>query len=159
MSKVEDEMATSGSSTATLTRDDESGIERSPFLEKLEAMEGIWYSDDFYGPHGREWVEVRATLLGSGTSGGLEAVKVSGDANVPSGFITWRTRGLPDVGGSAVPAQTRVRADPTDPNGFSWVPGDLSLVSEDQIALSAIFPGLFRVSGTFHKHKIGEGGA
>ena len=31
---------------------------RSPLLERLEAMEGFWYSDDFYGPHGREWVEV-----------------------------------------------------------------------------------------------------
>ena len=37
-----------------------SGVEtsRSPLLERLEAMEGFWYSDDFYGPHGREWVEV-----------------------------------------------------------------------------------------------------
>ena len=31
---------------------------RSPLLARLEAMEGFWYSDDFYGPHGREWVEV-----------------------------------------------------------------------------------------------------
>ena len=30
----------------------------SPLLERLEAMEGFWYSDDFYGPHGREWVQV-----------------------------------------------------------------------------------------------------
>ena len=37
-----------------------SGVEtsRSPLLERLEAMEGFWYSDDFSGPHGREWVEV-----------------------------------------------------------------------------------------------------
>ena len=37
-----------------------SGVDtsRSPLLERLEAMEGFWYSDDFYGPHGREWVEV-----------------------------------------------------------------------------------------------------
>ena len=31
---------------------------RSPLLARLEAMEGFWYSDDFYGPHGREWVQV-----------------------------------------------------------------------------------------------------
>ena len=31
---------------------------RSPLLDRLEAMEGFWYSDDFYGPHGREWVQV-----------------------------------------------------------------------------------------------------
>ena len=31
---------------------------RSPLLDRLEAMEGFWYSDNFYGPHGREWVQV-----------------------------------------------------------------------------------------------------
>ena len=70
----------------------------SELLKRLQKMEGIWYSDDFYGPHGREWVVVSATLVGAGTSS-LVAVKVKGDANVPSGFETWRTRGLPDVGG------------------------------------------------------------
>ncbi len=32
---------------------------RSPLLDRLEAMEGFWYSDDFYhADHGREWVQV-----------------------------------------------------------------------------------------------------
>merc|ERR1740117_1559989 len=92
---------------------------RSPLLERLEAMEGFWYSDDFYGPHGREWVQVSATLVGAGTSS-LVAVKVKGDANVPSGKTTWRTtRGLPEVGGPSLPAEIQVRANAKDPNGFS----------------------------------------
>ena len=40
--------------------------------------------------------QVSATLVGAGASS-LVAVKVKGDANVPSGKTTWRTRGLPDV--------------------------------------------------------------
>ena len=144
---------------ASATKDDgnkDDDLVRSPLLDKLEQIEGMWYSDDFYGPHGREWVEVSATLVGAGTSS-LVAVKVSGDANVPSGYKTWRTRGLPDVSGPAVPAEIQVRADPNDPNGFSWVPGALVLVAEDQIALTARFGPLLSSSGTFHKHKVGEG--
>ena len=41
--------------------------------------------------------------------------------------------------------------------GFSWVPGALKLVAEDQIALTARFGPLLSSSGTFHKHKVGEG--
>lgn len=140
---------------ATLPRSGGRETERSAFLEKLEAMEGIWYSDDFYGPHGREWVDVKATLVGAGSSA-LVAVKVSGDANVPSGYTTWQTRGLPDVGGVEVPAQIQVRADPKDPNGFSWVPGALALLAEDRISLSAVL-GFARTSGTFHKHRVDAG--
>jgi len=127
-------------------------LDRSAFLERIEGMEGIWYSDDFYGPHGREWVEVSATLLGAGTAS-LVAVKAKGDANVPAGYTTWRTRGLPDVSGSNVPAEIQVRADVNDPNGFSWVPGALSLLSEDKIALTATFSTFIATTGTFHKHK------
>lgn len=142
-----------GSTSSTITLDEEDTS--SPLLDRLEEMEGMWYSDDFYGPHGREWVEVSATLVGAGTAS-LQAVKVKGDANVPSGCKTWRTRGLPAVSGSSVPAQVQVRANPKDPNGFSWVPASLVLVSEDQIALTALL-GLFTSSGTFHKHKVDEG--
>ena len=157
MVMMEDERSSLGG-TATLTPEKQGGNdeERSPLLERLEQMEGMWYSDDFYGPHGREWVEVRATLIGAGTSS-LVAIKVSGDANVPSGKTTWRTRGLPDVGGSSVPAQIQVRADPRDPNGFFWVPGELLLLAEDRIALSVVFSASQRARGTFHKHKVGEG--
>ena len=102
--------------------DDE--VASSPLLAKLEQMEGIWYSDDFYGNHGREWVEVRATLVGAGRPA-LVAVKAKGDANVPSGFETWRTTGgLPDVGGPEVPSEIQVRSNPNDPNGFSWIRGE-----------------------------------
>ena len=52
---TEDEGMVSGGA-ATLARGTDQGggeEERSPLLDKLEAMEGIWYFDDFYGPHGR----------------------------------------------------------------------------------------------------------
>ena len=150
-------VAEKGISATLVGKQDKQGEkERSPFLQKLEDMEGIWYSDDFYGPHGREWVDVSATLVGSGTAA-LVAVKVSGDANVPSGKTTWRTTGLPSVGGPSVPAQIQVRANPKDPNGFSWLPGSLVLVSEDQIALSVLFASFQRSTGTFHKHRVDEG--
>lgn len=128
----------------------------SDLLQRLEQMEGIWYSDDFYGPHGREWVDVSATLVGAGTSA-LVAIKVSGDANVPSGCVTWQTRGLPDVGGCSVPAEVQIRADPTDPNGFSWLPASLVLVSENTIDLTVVWPGSGALTGSFHKHNVGEG--
>ena len=147
------ELARDAGST-TLEREDARDEMASPLLDKLEALEGMWYSDDFYGPHGREWVEVSATLVGAGLPS-LVAIKVKGDANVPSGRTTWRTRGLPDVGGSDVPAEIQVRADPNDPNGFSWVKGALALVSDDLIALSAIWP-IGRSTGTFHRHRVGE---
>jgi hypothetical protein len=138
--------------TLTLERDEDCDALSSALSEKLEQLEGIWYSDDFYGPHGREWVVVSATLVGAGTSA-LVAVKVKGDANVPSGFTTWQTKGLPDVGG-AVPAQVQVRADPNDPNGFSWVPASLVLVSEDRISITAFWSSDVKTRGTFHKHKV-----
>mmetsp|Transcript_26839 Transcript_26839/g.53588 ORF Transcript_26839/g.53588 Transcript_26839/m.53588 type:complete len:229 (-) Transcript_26839:114-800(-) len=122
----------------------------SALNEKLEQVEGMWYSDDFYGLHGREWVKVSATLVGSGTSA-IVAVKITGDANVPSGCVTWKTLGWPALGGSDVPAEVQVRADPGDPNGFSWVAGRLVLVSRDQIVLSARFSPSFEASGTFHR--------
>ena len=101
--------------------------------------------------------QVSATLIGAGTSS-LVAVKVKGDANVPSGKTTWRTtRGLPEVGGPSLPAEIQVRADPKDPNGFCWVPGSLVLASEAEIRLTAQF-GDFRKTGTFHKHTVGEEG-
>ena len=129
----------------------------SPLLRQLQELEGIWYSDDFYGTHGREWVEVSATIIGPAGTRSLEAVKASGDDNVPAGFLTWRTRGLPTVGGGEVPAEVQVRSDVNDPNGFSFVPGSLSQQATDQIVVTVIYLGLGRHSGTFHRHKTGEG--
>ena len=154
MALAEDQASSLGGGTITLERGEDEL--RSPLLDKLAQFEGFWYSDDFYGPHGREWVEVKPTLVGAGTSS-LVAVKVTGDANVPSGYTTWRTKGLPDVGGPSVSAQIQVRADPKDPNGFSWVPGELVLVADDQIVLSVAWSLFQRSKGTFYKHKVGEG--
>ena len=87
----------------------------------------------------------------------LEAVKVSGDANVPSGCVTWRTRELPSVGGPTVFAQVNGRSNPRDPNGFRWIPGELLVEAEDRIRVSIFFSPQATHSGTFHKHTAGEG--
>lgn len=132
----------------------------SALTEKLEQVEGIWYSDDFYGPHGREWVTVSATLVGDTGTSALVAVKITGDANVPSGHTTWRTKSWPELGGAnVVPAEIQVRADPNDPGGFSWVEGKLGFVSEERIVLSASFSPLFETRGTFCKYTLDDEGA
>eukprot|EP00286_Rhodomonas_abbreviata_P005008 CAMPEP_0181322882 /NCGR_PEP_ID=MMETSP1101-20121128/19472_1 /TAXON_ID=46948 /ORGANISM="Rhodomonas abbreviata, Strain Caron Lab Isolate" /LENGTH=208 /DNA_ID=CAMNT_0023430839 /DNA_START=29 /DNA_END=655 /DNA_ORIENTATION=+ len=108
------------------------------------ALSGIWWSDDFYGPHGREYVEIGVDM------GCLTATKVTGDANVPRGRVTWRTRGLPGVGSTAG-AEVQIRADPSDPNGFSWATGfECHVKSEKLIYLSGAFEG-YPVSGHFEK--------
>ena len=122
--------------------------------ERTGLKEGIWYSDDLYGPHDREWVKVSETLVGTGTSA-LVVVKVKGDVNVPSRYQTWRTKILPDVGGSSVPTEIQIRTDVKDPNGFSWMTGFLVLLSEDMINLTVIWSNTV-TRGTFHKHKVGE---
>ena len=151
----EDKQGRASLGVPILEREDESELGRSNLLKRLEEMEGIWYSDDFYGRHGREWVEVRATLVGAGSSA-LVAVKVAGDANVPSGCKTWRTRGLPSLG-ATVPAEVQVRMDVDDPNGFYWLPASLTLESKCRIALSVAHSAVFTHTGTFHKHQVSEG--
>ena len=75
---------------------------------------------------------------------------------MPSGKTTWRTtRGLPEVGGPSLPAEIQVRADPKDPNGFSWLPGSLVLASDVEIRVTVQL-GAMRKTGTFHKHTVGE---
>jgi hypothetical protein len=115
-------------------------------------MEGIGYLDNFHGPHGREWVQVSATLVGAGTSA-LVAIKVSGDANVTSGHETRKTQGLPNVSGTSVLAEIQCRKNVNDPDGLYWNPGSLNLVSEEQIVVTMAY-GTCK-SGTFHKHKAG----
>lgn len=127
----------------------------SSLTEKLEQAEGMWYSDDFYGPHGREWVKVSATLLGTGTSA-LVAVKITGDPNIPAGCTTWKTMSWPKMGGGVVPAEIQVRPDPNNPNGFMWLAGKLEMVEEDQIVLSVKFSLPFETRGTFYRQNDDE---
>lgn len=117
---------------------------------KLEELTGLWYSDDFYGAHGREWVKVSPTLVGETASSALEATKVTGDPHVPAGCVTFRTDQWPGVG-DKVAAYIQVRADPNDPDGFSWLPGDLTLVAKDQILLGCFYNPFMRSEGTFHR--------
>ena len=127
--------------------------------QKVEDMEGIWYSDDFYGPHGREYVTISARLIGETARNALVAVKVTGDPNVPAGCETFKTSSWPNSrGGEPVPAKIQVRADPQDPNGFSWIPGELTMIETDQLRLMCQYNVLMRNQGTFYKQNDEEGG-
>ena len=119
---------------------------------RLEEMSGLWYSDNFYGTHGREWVKVSATIVGETARSALEATKVTGDPNVPAGCVTFRTGQWPGVG-ETVTAQIQVRANPDDPNGFSWLTGYLTLVANDQLMLACQYNLLMRSEGTFYREK------
>jgi len=120
--------------------------------QKLEAMEGLWYSDDFYSKDGREWVNLSAHLVGASATSALLAVKVTGDPNVPAGCVTWQTSSWPTEGGPGVSAEIQIRANPDDPDGFSWwLPGELSLINENQIQLTCRFTANSSGVGTFHQ--------
>ena len=129
--------------------------------EKLEEMEGLWYSDDFYGPHGREWVQISAqlTLDGLTATTNLVAVKVTGDPNVPAGCVTFQTKQWPAMG-ETVQAQIQVRANPNDPDGFSWLPGELCMVAKDEIRLMCQYNMLMKGEGTCYKqnHDVEDNG-
>ncbi|CAJ1908415.1 unnamed protein product [Cylindrotheca closterium] len=97
-------------------------------------LEGSWCSGDFYGGHGREWVQVSALVGGTANAYFIEAVKVTGDANIPAGYVTWKTLSWPKEGQEAgTPAQLQVRDGPSDPDGFMWESGTLILVSKTEI--------------------------
>lgn len=140
--------------------EDDNGDEADELVDsitqKVEDMEGLWYSDDFYGPHGREWVTIAARLVGETASNALVAVKVTGDPNVPAGCETFKTASWPGMG-ETVPAEIQVRADPTDPDGFTWLPGELTTVEKNQIRLMCQYNVLMRSQGTFYKQKDDEG--
>ena len=130
--------------------DDEADELVDLITEKLDDVEGLWYSDDFYGSHGREWVKVSATLIGESAAAALEAVKITGDPNVPAGCVTFKTQSWPDIG-AKVPAEIQVRADPKDPNGFSWLPGELTKIAKNEIRLMCRYSLLMKSEGTFYK--------
>jgi len=57
---------------------------------------------------------------------------------------------------NSISKNDQVRADPNDPNGFSWLPGDLTLVESDQIRLMCQYNILMRSEGTFYREKNEE---
>ena len=119
---------------------------------KLDDMEGLWYSDDFYGSHGREWVKVSATIVS--ISSALVAVKVTGDPNIPAGCVTFQTESWPAIGSDKkVAAQIQIRADPNDPQGYSWIPGTLTLLDTTTILLVCYYNRSMKNSGLFYKEK------
>ena len=137
--------------------EDEADVLVDSITEKLGDMEGLWYSDDFYGSHGREWVNVKTTLRGECATSALEAVKVTGDPNVPAGCVTFQTQSWPGVG-EKVAAEIQVRADPTDPDGFSWLPGELTLVAKREIRLMCQYNLFMQSTGTFYKENDEDDG-
>jgi len=134
---------------------DESDVLVDALTFKLAEMEGLWYSDDFYGSHGREWVKVSAKLVGETASSALVAVKVTGDPNVPAGCITYQTKSWPSLG-EKVAAEIQVRADPTDPDGFSWLPGELTLIAKNEIRLMCYYNPFARSVGSFFRQNDDE---
>ena len=152
----EDEESIITQETIIAEDDDEADDLVESVTQKVEEMEGLWCSDDFYGPHGREWVTISARLVGETASNALVAVKVTGDPNVPAGCETFKTASWPSMG-ETVPAEIQVRADPTDPDGFTWLPGELTAVGKDQIRLMCQYSVLMRSQGTFYKQKDEEG--
>ena len=131
---------------------------------KLDDMEGLWYSDDFYGSHGREWVKVSATIVPKqqqqqttssvSVSSALVAVKVTGDPNIPAGCVTFQTESWPAIGSDKkVAAQIQIRADPNNPQGYSWIPGTLTLLNTTTILLVCYYNRSMKNSGLFYKEK------
>jgi len=98
---------------------------------------GTWYSEDFYGPHGIEYVFISVVCDEQGQLQ-LMARKITGDANVPCGRITWQTTaGLPSIGGGEALIKIQVRGNIRDKEGFEWIDpyGGVVAKSSDELQI------------------------
>ena len=125
----------------------------------FEQAEGFYVSrDGFYGSPTRvEYLHVRIE------EGGLVAHKLVGDANVPRGYISWKTTpGLSSeqfilAAGVQIPAWVQIRIDVTDLEGFSWLSDGCSVTIQPDgtIALVAALAGM-ELHGTFERVSMEE---
>lgn len=109
--------------------------------EDFSFWSGTWCTEDFYGPHGKEYVFVSVLCDEQGQLQ-LMARKITGDPNVPCGRITWQTTGgVPRIGGPQIPCKVCNRMNVKDINGFSWRKGTACAVSVNELFLGT---GTFR---------------
>eukprot|EP00930_Biecheleria_cincta_P097404 TRINITY_DN89118_c0_g1_i1.p1 TRINITY_DN89118_c0_g1~~TRINITY_DN89118_c0_g1_i1.p1 ORF type:complete len:562 (+),score=55.27 TRINITY_DN89118_c0_g1_i1:50-1735(+) len=94
------------------------------------SLGGDWQSCDFYGPHGVERQRIQTDRHGC-----TEAIKITGDPNVPAGYMTWRSKS-PLQPGKAVPGVVQIRSDTSDPNGFSLIPATITQFNADLIKVT-----------------------
>jgi len=128
-------------------------VESKPRAHELE---GFFVNDDgFYGRAAGEAEYFEVKLEAEQCDGTelkwLVAVKIRGDAHVPRGHVSWKTKPTPaamtlvSVGGDGSPAAMRIRADVNDPDGFTWMPdGSAQVVAESA--------DVIRVDFSWHGH-------
>eukprot|EP00746_Dinoflagellata_sp_MGD_P079018 gnl/MRDRNA2_/MRDRNA2_31566_c0_seq1.p1 gnl/MRDRNA2_/MRDRNA2_31566_c0~~gnl/MRDRNA2_/MRDRNA2_31566_c0_seq1.p1 ORF type:complete len:336 (+),score=55.53 gnl/MRDRNA2_/MRDRNA2_31566_c0_seq1:68-1075(+) len=125
----------------------------APFNDYVEgeAWFGHWWSSDFYGPHGLELQQIEFEH-----DGNIRCTKVTGDANVPKGYTTWRSS-APLRLNKAVGGFVQIRPDVEDSDGFIEMPCLITALSLDQILVS--WTGLHGGDGMFlgNFYRGGEG--
>jgi len=103
--------------------------EKESITESANSLTGIWKTD--YGK-GTEFIA--AYIMINDDHRSLYLRKITGDAKVPSGMVSVRTKTLPNVKSKDhVEAEKKVREDTDDPNGFSWEPMTLLVLNDDHL--------------------------
>mmetsp|Transcript_28047 Transcript_28047/g.49455 ORF Transcript_28047/g.49455 Transcript_28047/m.49455 type:complete len:571 (+) Transcript_28047:98-1810(+) len=102
------------------------------YSRKFEShrMSGLFESE--YVPGHKEVFYVHVEQIANVNK--LIILKVMGDANVPAGKKSVETVDeFPKIGQGEVKGTIQIRADPSDPNGFSKVPASVQIINEDLI--------------------------